>query len=63
MAEQGFRATIERAAYLPTWERPRGGRAKWAIIFHMPTGREEFGLYTTKAAARSDAVEFGITLS
>lgn len=58
-----MKATIEAATYLPSFETTQGDGAKWAIIFHTSSGREEFGRYTTKAAARADAVRYDIRLS
>ncbi len=36
---------------------------KWAIIFHTNAGREEFGTYVTKAAAKLDAKAYDITIT
>lgn len=60
------RATIQPIT-IPLFARRLGqghvGPDKWAIIFHTSAGREEFGTYPTKAAARTDAKKYDITLT
>jgi len=53
-----MRATIEPIK-IPLY---RDNPDKWAIIFHTTHGREEFGSYRTKAAAKTDAKTHNIMI-
>ncbi len=53
------RATIEPMS-IPLF---RDIPEKWSIIFHTSSGREEFGIYRTKKAAREDAKRYDIKIS